>query len=212
MSRDRDRSKPFTREEFEAIEAQAIAEGDQLTEQMAAVLIDTEAAFEKQRVIHEVLTDRIKAAYALGQYAKEDSIIGRTFSELKSLVDGLTSGELDPQLVSINWEHGTPFEMKFRTNWASMVVAAGLADSLRKEDGDYWNHITMVMHYHGEQFEVTVQRKSGKTPKELLDETRAQLALAEAVVEAARSDANGNMNEDRLDKALTAYEAARGAK
>lgn len=176
----RDRTVPFTREEFEEIEARAINDGDQLVEQMAGILLDTEAAFEQQRDTYLVLCDKIKGALEAGKYTKEDSFAGRFVSQLKEIVDGLATGVLEPELVKVHWEHGTPLLMQWKTNWASMIVGASIAETLRKEGGGFWNHVTMQMHYQGEQFDLTVQRKSGKSPKEILDEVKAERDAAVA--------------------------------
>jgi hypothetical protein len=178
----RDRKKAFTEAEFEEIELKARAEGLDLVEQMAAVLLDTGGALKKQYDREKELLDQAKSFLRIAEIylPKDEETIGGRMSKrvkdgFKAFVDGLRTGKLKPELAKIHWEHGTPFEVSWKNNWAMMVIAASIADMLRKKGGDYWNNITCVMHYHQEQFDVTVQRRSGKSVKDQLNEAEAKI-------------------------------------
>lgn len=187
----RDRKKAFSEAEFEEIESKAKEEGLDLVEQMAGVLLDTGAAMQKQYDREKELLSQAKAFLSVADIwlPKDEATIGGRMSKnikegFKAFVTGLRTGKLKPELAKIHWEHGTPFEVAWKNNWAMMVVAASIADMLRKKDGSgaYWNNITCVMHYHGEQFDVVVQRRNGKSVKDQLNEAEARVKELEADV------------------------------
>jgi hypothetical protein len=185
----RDRTKAFSDAEFEQIEDLARAEGLDLVEQMAGVLLDTGHAMKKQYDREKELLDQAKSFLHIADIylPKDEATIGGRMSKrikegFKAFVDGLRTGKLKPELAKIHWEHGTPFEIAWKNNWAMMVIAASIADMLRKKDGGYWNNITCVMHYHQEQFDVTVQRRSGKSVKDQLNEAEAKIKELESQV------------------------------
>lgn len=185
----RDRKKAFSEAEFEEIERLAKTEGLDLVEQMAGVLLDTGTAMQKQYDREKELLAQAKAFLHIADIymPKDEATIGgrmskRTKEGFQAFVDGLRTGKLKPEMVKFSWEHGTPLEISWRNNWAMMVIAASIADTLRKKDGSYWNNITCVMHYHGEQFDVVVQRRNGKSVKDQLNEAEAKIKELEADV------------------------------
>ena len=177
----RDPKKPFTREELDRLELVARAEGNELVAQMAGVIMVMEEAIEK---VYDREKELLSQAAAFLKFAeiylpKDDTIGGRVSKRLKegfgAFVKGLQTGKLTPELVRINWEQGTPFETQYRTNWAMMVIAGSISKMLMKKDGSYWNNITCVMHHLGETFDVIVQRRSGKSVKDQLNEAEAKI-------------------------------------
>jgi hypothetical protein len=185
----RDRTKPFDEAEIERIELQAREEGNELVEQMAGILFDTGNYLKKQYDREKELLDQAQSFLRIAEIylPKDEATIGGRMSKrikegFSAFVKGLKTGTLKPELAKIHWEHGTPFEISWRNNWAMMVIAASIADLLRKDDKSYWNNITCVMNYHGEQFDVVVQRRSGKSVKDQLNEAEAKIKELEADV------------------------------
>jgi len=183
----RDRKKPFTREELDAIERQATAEGIDLVAQMAGVIMVMEEAIEKVYDREKELLSQAAAFLRIAEIylpKDEETIGGRLSKNIKKgfgdFVKGLRTGKLEPELVRIHWEPGTPFETRYRTNWAMMVIAGSLAKMLKKDKGGYWNNITCVMHHLGQTFDVIVQRRDGKSVKDQLNEAEARIKELEA--------------------------------
>ena len=186
----RDRKKPFTREELERLELLARHDGNELVEQMAGVIMVMEEAIEKTYDREKELLDQASAFLKVAEIylpKDEETIGGRISKRLKdgfgAFVKGLKTGKLKPELTRIHWEPGTPFETQFRTNWAMMVIAGSISKMLMKKDGSYWNNITCVMHHLGETFDVIVQRRSGKSVKDQLNEAEAKIAKIREGVE-----------------------------
>lgn len=185
----RDRSKPFTRAELEELEIQAKADGNELVEQMAGVMIDVESELEKQYDREKELLDQATAFLRVADIylpKGEETIGGRISKRMKegfgAFVKGLRTGKLKPEMVKLHWEHGTPFEVAWRTNWAMMVIAASIAKMLNRGDGTYWNNITCRMSYLSQQFDVIVQRRDGKSVKDQLNEAEARVKELEAEI------------------------------
>lgn len=177
MNFERGRAKPFTAVELEQLLDEAARENLPLVEQMAGALADAQKYFDKQRVVMDTLLDRVSGFLALAAPFMSGGIIEKAHSSLQEMVKGLREGAAaDPQMLKMTWEHGTGFEVRFRQTWVVEILAAALADLMRKPDGSYWNNVTSSqMSYRGEVFSVEVQRKSGKTCKEQRDEAEERV-------------------------------------
>lgn len=184
MDTKRDRDKNFTREELMAIEAAATAEGNELVDQMAGVMLTAEEWFEKETEKTQMLLSAARVWLA-ASHPPEGSLAERLHSNLKEIVDGMSGDYRDPELVEARMK-ATGIDLKFRTHWASRLVAASMAKSLKKDDGSYWNNITYELHdpRSGDTYYVEVQRKSGKTVKQQLTDAEARVKELEAVIEA----------------------------
>lgn len=195
LDTNRDRSKAFTRDEFLSIEAAAIADGNQLVAQMAGVLLDLEVEFEKIQNKWTLLLDKLSDILPLEGFVDREGQVEEAIAKwsgtkviksLAELVHGLKTGDVPRQEIAfMHFEHGTPFEIGFKTYWAMQVLACSLSETMKKgqtETGepDFWNNVTCRMEYNGEVFDLTLQRISGKTVKQQLNEAETKLAKAEA--------------------------------
>ncbi len=173
----RDATKPFTQSELQQIETDAILAGDEERAQLAGIMIDAMSAYDKELTIRKVLLKAAESYLLLSGVGLETkSILGRSHNALQELVDGLNGKGADdkPELLAFHWEHGTPWELKFKGSWAALVIGQGLMDLMTKPDGDgLWNNITMKTSYKTEKFSITVERQRGKTVKDQLDEAEA---------------------------------------
>lgn len=182
MNFKRDREKNFTREELMAIEAEATTEGIELVDQMAGVMLAGEGVFERVQEERKMLLDAAKMFLAIDGPVKEGTMHGRLHKHFKDVVEGMDGGGEEPGLVSMTAK-GTGVELRFRTHWASKLIATSIAKTLKKDDGTYWNNITYELHdpLSRETYYVEVQRKSGKTTKQQLNEAEARIKELEGV-------------------------------
>jgi hypothetical protein len=174
--------KAFTREELTAIEAEATAKGLDLIEQMAGVMLTAETWFEKETEKVQLLLSAAEVWLAASR-PPEDTIAERLYLNLKEAVEGMTGDPRDPELVFAR-QTATGFVMGFRTHWASRLIAASVAKSLKKPDGTYWNNISYELHdpTDGETYFVEVQRKTGKTAAQQRTEAEAERDEARRLV------------------------------
>ena len=177
----RDRSKPFTRGELLDIFDAAIAEGNELVAQLAGVLHGIQPHVEKMDAVYA----QLKGAATAWQHLSEPEPGTIKHSVWQRLTNLLDEG-FQAELVSFHGDAGG-LDLKFRTNWCMELIAGELAKTLRREDGTYWNNVTLTMHYLGEEFFVQVQRVSGKTVKQQLNEAEARLAQMKDDLDEARS-------------------------
>jgi hypothetical protein len=179
-SRKRDKNVLFNREELAMIEDRAREEGDELTQQMAGVMLDTVEHYDKHMSGYETLLLKSKCLVDLLQFADLQGYVRRYFLNFKEFVDGLSDSKAAIKFQKIEWERGTPLAISFRGHWAAHLISGAIAKMLKKEDGTWWNNITYEMNYVGEVFYVEVQRKSGKTVKQQLNEAEAKIKELQA--------------------------------
>jgi hypothetical protein len=179
----RDRNQPFTMNELHMIEDAAKKDKNELVEQMSAMLQETLKFCDKEYDVRQTILAKARGFLALFPYSDmKKTIPDNVFARFKEFIDGISSQDLDTSIRKIHFESGLG-EVVFKTNWASEIVAGSLARMLKKDDGSYWNNITFVMHYLGEQFDVVVQRRSGKSVKDQLNEAEAKIKALEATIE-----------------------------
>lgn len=181
----RDRKKPFDTEELERIEEDARLHGDEVLEQLAGTVLVIDRFIEKQSDTMNLLARKVRLYLDITcAQVGDNTILARLRDDLEKMASGVLGdgGEEELEVTRINWEENTPFSITMRTNWALEVISASLAKMLKKPDGTWWNNLTMVLHYLGEQFDVTVQRRDGKSVKDQLNEAEARIKQLESEV------------------------------
>jgi hypothetical protein len=173
--RKRDNDIPFSSEELAMIEDRAHEQGDELVQQMAGVMLDLMRYVDLHESRQETLLLKARSLVGLLEYAGLQGYVLKYFTNFKEFVEGLSGKDIEIQLQKIEWEHGTPLTIQFKGHWAAQLISAAVAKMLKKDDGTYWNNVTYEMNYINETFYVEVQRKSGKTVKQQLNEAEAKI-------------------------------------
>jgi hypothetical protein len=175
--------RTYDRETLKAIMIQAQEAGDLERRDLAVMLLEAEDQWEKQRQRFVLLAEAARNLAALGAAAPADSIWGRLAREVLSLtVEMLGEKQATARMHSMNFEGGV-LEMRMPTHWGMRLLTSSLGETLKRGEGekDHWNNVTLrVTHTDVGPIEVTVQRVSGKTVKQQLEEANAELAKLRA--------------------------------
>jgi hypothetical protein len=149
MNFERDPDKAFDRAEFEQIYDQAKAEGNQLVQQMAGVLIECEKWLDRQRDVVKALCTQAQAYLTISAPLVKGTLAESSFKITSEVVKGLTEDDPGEAMIkSMNFGPGTPFTIE-ATHWAAMIVALSLGKTLRKDESgkEHWNYMSMCLNH-----------------------------------------------------------------
>ena len=143
---------------------------------LANALMRVETFLDEQVDFASTMAEKAYALAILADVrAEPGSIMGKLISSTKEMANAILSNKP----IEVIEGDGVHFELK-KTYWAIRVIGGALLRSMQKPDGSLLNavEIQVTTPEMGDVL-ITAQRKSGKTPLDLLHEQEKRATVAE---------------------------------
>lgn len=196
---------PKDQVELDIITSACERDGDERAAMLAQLAANAIDALDKARTAAGTMLEGVERLLDTAEVLRSAHLVTHAeVDSLREMIVGLRTGKPDAELT-LTQVHNNGVTLGFKSHWAVRMNVYALKESLRKEDGTYWNNIEMKMTDAklGELL-VTLQRKPGKTPGDIIAELKAEVERLKRFF-----DVNTEVGIDGIQTAMEELTAAR---